>query len=64
MKPIRLFIAAMLWLTRFELAIAETCSTNLSYIRRLRSDEIHWMTEQTRFRSSIQPLSTTRSSNA
>lgn len=42
------FIAAMLWLTRFELAIANSTSSNIGYIRRLRDDEIHWMTEQAR----------------
>lgn len=39
-------IAAMLWLTRFELAIAESCSSNVGYIRRLREDERRWMVEQ------------------
>lgn len=39
-------IAAMLWLTRFELAIAEHSSSNIGYIRRLREDERRWMVEQ------------------
>lgn len=39
-------IVAMLRLTRFELAIAESCSTNIAYIRRLREDERRWMVEQ------------------
>jgi NAD(P)H-dependent flavin oxidoreductase YrpB (nitropropane dioxygenase family) len=39
-------IAAMLWLTRFELAIAESSSSNVGYIRRLREDERRWMVEQ------------------
>lgn len=42
------FVAVMLALTRFELAIARHSSSNFGYIRRLRSDEIHWMTEQTK----------------
>ena len=43
-----IFVAAMLWITRFELEIAQSSSSNREYIRRLRDDEIHWMTEQTR----------------
>lgn len=39
-------IAAMLWLTRFELAIAERYTTNIGYIRRLREDERRWQVEQ------------------
>lgn len=39
-------IAAMPWLTRFELAIAEASSSNIAYIRRLREDERRWMVEQ------------------
>lgn len=39
-------IAIMLWLTRFELAIAESYSTNVGYIRRLRDDERRWEVEQ------------------
>lgn len=42
------FVAVMLWLTRFELEIARATSSNFAYIRRLRDDEIHWMTEQAR----------------
>ena len=42
------FVAVMLWITQFELAIAKSSSSNRKYIRRLRDDEIHWMTEQTR----------------
>ncbi len=42
------FVAVMLALTRFELAIARYSSSNFGYIRRLRDDEIHWMTEQAR----------------
>lgn len=44
----RLFINVMLSLTQFELAIAEATSSNRNYIRRLRADEIHWATEQTK----------------
>lgn len=50
-RALELFIAGMLWLTRFELAIARYSSSNFAYIRRLRADEINWMTEQTRLRS-------------
>jgi len=39
-------IDAMLWLTRFEQAIAERYSTNLGYIRRLREDERRWEVEK------------------
>lgn len=45
---IRIFIDAMLALTRFELAIAEATSSNIKYIRRLRADVIHWETERTK----------------
>ena len=40
------FVTAMLWLTSFELAIAEQSSTNLAYIRRLRDDKRRWEVEQ------------------
>lgn len=46
MNLVDVFIAAMLWLTRFEQAIAERYSTNLGYIRQLREDQRRWEVEQ------------------
>lgn len=43
------FYAAMLWLTEFELAVAEASSSNFKYIGRLKADVWHWRTEQRRF---------------
>ncbi len=41
---LRLAIAvAMLFITRFELAIAQSCSSNAAYIARLRAKETGWM---------------------
>lgn len=45
-RALDFFVSAMLWLTRFEQAIAERYSTNLGYIRRLREDERRWEVEQ------------------
>lgn len=46
---LRTFYAAMLWLTEFELAIAEATSTNFKYIGRLKEDVRHWHREQRLF---------------
>jgi hypothetical protein len=43
------FYAAMLWLTEFELAIAQATSTNFKYIGRLKEDVRYWQREQRLF---------------
>lgn len=60
-RALDFFVSAMLWLTRFELAVARYSSSNFAYIRRLRADEINWMTEQTRIRSALPSLTENRS---
>lgn len=46
---LRTFYAAMLWLTAFELAIAEATSTNFKYIGQLKEDVRYWHREQRLF---------------
>ncbi len=46
---LRYFYSAMIWLTEFELAIAETTSTNFKYIGQLKDDVRCWHREQRLF---------------
>jgi hypothetical protein len=43
------FYAAMLWLTEFELTIAQATSSNFKYIGRLKEDVRYWQREQRLF---------------
>lgn len=43
------FYSAMIWLTEFELAIAQATSTNFKYLGRLREDARYWQREQRLF---------------
>lgn len=49
MTLLKYFYAVMLWLTEFELAVAEEYSSNFSYLCRLKDDVWHWRTEQRKF---------------
>lgn len=46
---LKFFYAAMLWLTEFELTIAQATSTNFKYIGRLKEDVRYWQREQRLF---------------
>lgn len=46
---LRYFYVAMVWLTEFELAIAEATSTNFKYIGQLKEDVRYWHREQRLF---------------
>lgn len=46
---LKFFYAAMLWLTEYELAIAEATSSNFKYIGRLKEDVRYWQREQRLF---------------